>query len=300
MADWRRHARAKNWEAVRDNLPTNEAEREELYQVVASSLRQIDVGEGLDVYRRHIEPLEARDRNEENGAEILRSLAPKQDTFDELKRFAVREIMKMGIDFYGLHSTVLYISKDNKFVQLAPSFGKAILQRKSDFIMNLGHKFSPVDFVAWQNLYPWRRCESLADCFRFGRLGENTRLWHAVSILKWMDLLKEITYFDDDIQTATTQAAQCGLAIGRSYQSLIFKQYEEPAITGLKVKRGQKMGAAMRRRQTERATDELLDVMDALVTSGRSISYAATIAHQRGYGTSPTANRAAWYRNTQK
>lgn len=73
-------------------------------------------------------------------------------------------------------------------------------------------------------------------------------------------------------------------------------EWEPAAMSGAKYLAKSAEGAAKRRGTTEPHVQAALAEMDRLTGEGHSVSRAAELAAGRGFGTSASANRAAWNR----
>ena len=95
-----------------------------------------------------------------------------------------------------------------------------------------------------------------------------------------------------------SEAAQLAFAAGRHTQTAIGKELEVHTVSGLKVSKGGRRGAEITRGTRSDDTLKVLRAMEQLLSTKPKIkgnvSWAATEAKRKGYGTSAGANRKLW------
>ena len=132
-----------------------------------------------------------------------------------------------------------------------------------------------------------------------------SRVWFELHIAYELWLLKElINDFPKDNEIAAFWAMllipRAG-SIGRLIESYRWRfAYGDHALRGKKIIGSAGEGGRARARQIFASTHDVLGQMSILIKKGLSISRAAQLAHSRGLGSSPSANRKLWSRHKKK
>lgn len=163
-------------------------------------------------------------------------------------------------------------------------------------------------FWVWLTMYPWRRTQQLATLFQLlESFQPYTTFWHALNILHMENKLLE--YAEDRIPKDTAgysevfdeKCLEYAVLLGKSYEAINKKPYEEPAIAELKALDGRRVGGAVSAQSFAESREEILTSMEQLKDFGHSISRAAEITHKdRKLGASKDANRQIWKRHKSK
>lgn len=87
---------------------------------------------------------------------------------------------------------------------------------------------------------------------------------------------------------------------GRHVQAAWGKDFEQHAVRGEKVLHGAAQAGDLRRRTVEPSSQKVLDEMERLRDRKHTVSRAADLAFENGFGSSPDANRKLYYRTRRR
>jgi hypothetical protein len=87
---------------------------------------------------------------------------------------------------------------------------------------------------------------------------------------------------------------------GRHVQAAWGKDFEQHAVRGEKVLHGAAQAGALRRRTVEPSSQRVLEEMGRLLDRKQTVSRAAELAFEGGFGSSPAANQKLYYRTKRK
>lgn len=87
---------------------------------------------------------------------------------------------------------------------------------------------------------------------------------------------------------------------GRHVQAAWGKGFEQHAVRGEKVLHGAVQAGALRRRTVEPSSQRVLEEMGRLLDRKQTVSRAAELAFEGGFGSSPVANQKLYYRTKRK
>lgn len=258
--NWRDYAERGKWYKIEAwRLSSDDAvELAAMLQGIVPRRRR---GHGVETFEGWIFPHEATNYSEYYSAECLMSVQRRLRSLFEPKRVAgqvfkaaideaIRTIRRIGIDYQGMHNTYLYYESDRGLHQLDNEFGRAIMERQRQFMLDTNS--DPVVVKKWMNLYPWRRCMSLAAAWRGNAFEYNSPMDHALHILNLYEFFRE--GFVDTlwggksvglkggrgrVQRAhgALDFAKLGFEIGRHYEALLKKPYEEHAVKRMETVR---------------------------------------------------------------
>lgn len=124
-----------------------------------------------------------------------------------------------------------------------------------------------------------------------------SKLWYAGQIgLQCWILLGKREQTDHDVWTLR-QTLSLGMLIAEADWRLSFRS---DIKRGKGTKASASDGGKARAREMEAATSAIISEMKRLIDNGATVSAAAKIAANRGYGTGDNANRGLWYRHRNK
>lgn len=128
-----------------------------------------------------------------------------------------------------------------------------------------------------------------------------TRQWYEVHIADQLLLLDELSeHLSQEggsvTQDMVTEYIERAAAVGRMVESYRWRfAYGDHALRGKRTKEAASEGGKARRAELNEFTASILKEMKSLIDDGKSISDAGRLAHKKGFGTSPSANRSLWY-----
>jgi len=164
--------------------------------------------------------------------------AEQQSEFDQ----------KLDPNYSGPKSEpTIYVSSSEQEIEVRKEFSESSLSKED----------MPRIVLIESEIENWQRAKSLRHLFQTDFFQLNTPLWHALNILYWYHD-KFLTDWDELVNhgewnTLTREGAgvslllvaNYALEVGRSFEALKNKKYESAAITGLKIKSGQRIAASM-------------------------------------------------------
>jgi hypothetical protein len=291
VTSWREFAESRQWWKIEVFLLTKE-ERAELQRALEGLVPIVEQGHGIEKFMSHMLPRDARTVEQRDMAQLLQSLAthdfhsPKHDFLRDAVNLSISVIEDHGFIYEGFNTTYLYW--DREWKQVYYWFATA-LREKMFRLLQDGRLLSERD---WMERYPWRCAMPLSFHFRQREFGIYTPLWHSLNILSCYS-----AYNGAKSGRSLLNASEATFEMGRSYDALLKKPYEQHALVGIKNLAGRQKGAAVRRAQTRPPAEAVLAEMRRLIENhGLSASSAALTATKRGFGTSQEANRKLWQR----
>ena len=322
MGNWREHAERAEWMKI-ETFRLSDADRAELFELLRHIVPKRERGHGIETYEGFITPQEPCSATELQAASLVHQLEREQERearlgdyncpLAEPVEFAIATVQQHGIKYEGYRGTFLYWHRlQGRWLQIPGNIGAAIVAKRHDMLL------STIDCpkservaatrrsVAWDSLYPWRICNSLARLFQIDAFEPNTPLWHALRILDWYENFQNASSLmqsdngDNPQEGVLMDAAESGLEIGRSYEALKKKPFELHALRGIKTLKAARAGGDGRRGKFEPKTRAVLVEMERLVAQGHTLSRAAELTANREIGTSKVANLALWHRHKPK
>lgn len=239
-SDWRNHANKNQWNKF-DISDVPVQDYPELLMRLKVFLPKRWFGHGIETYEDFITPEDATNSIIFNAALMLRYIRIevecmmgniKFDHFEQAEQVAIRTLSeRLCVDYKGCDYTYLYRFPGKGWRQLSSKIGIAIQTRRDNKRSLMGEK----EFVEWVSLYPWRGAETLRQLiFLDSAFTPNSPVDHAVNILSLMEIYQDsLNCLQAGFGQASTESlrlASASFFIGRHYEALIRKPYEEFAI----------------------------------------------------------------------
>ncbi|MGJ8583881.1 MAG: hypothetical protein ACSHXD_07320 [Marinosulfonomonas sp.] len=324
MDDWKKAAKHSRWDAIQW-YELEKCQLQELENLLKNRLPNAYRGHGVEEYPGNIRPHEAKTLEDWHGALLLQDIQNKLcnvgvPPVTQAVEYAIYVLGQYGIEFDGWDETYLYGDDQTLWKQIESSTAQMIIAKLSiceDSAMENWEELPypekhqrALKLEKWKSLYPWRTCKKLSLLFRLDEFEKFTPLWHALNILNWNDLINnhkmEFDLYESKMSAknpsdpdffALNQMTSAGFEIGRSFESLYKKKFDELTLLGKKNQQGREMGAATRRFQTKPQSEKILNEMGRLINEKHhSIRRAAELVFNNGIGTSAEANRRLWTR----
>lgn len=272
-------------------------------------------GDGIDTFWDDLNPWDAKTNWEYRVSEIFSIVRNKLNILNvgDIHQERVIELAQAHFESVGIVGNALdnyfYPDADGEFFDgwawLDADIARAI--QKKTWLLEESLDFDKI--IAWVTRYPWRKCHPLRYMVRFSRVRKNTIDWHAANILYHAECIENIpirkdeisTYDEETIQFLLKEKLRHALEMGASCKSIILKQgHEVHALRGKKVVDSARAGGAARGGSLRARVDVVLVEMKRHIDNGHSVSNAARLAHSKGVGLTPEANRKAWNRRDKR
>ena len=291
MGNWREHAERAEWMKI-ETFRLSDADRAELFELLRRIVPKRERGHGIETYEGFITPQEACSATELQAACLVHQLEREQERearrvdyncpLAEPVEFAIATVKQQGFKYEGYRGTFLYWHRlQDRWLQIPGNIGAAIVTRRHDMLLSI------IDYpkservaatrrsVAWDSLYPWRICNSIARLFQIHAFEPNTPLWHALSIFDWYELHQEavdLTGSDDGdypVEDLISYAVESAFEIGRHYEALRKKPFEPHALHGQKFPSGTTDKATeVHKEKAQHRADQVLFAARAVLQSG--------------------------------
>jgi len=251
--DWRFHAKSNEWHKI-DICDVPVCDYPELLISLKAFVPKRWFGHGIETYEDFITPEEATDSIIHNAAFMLRYIRIEAEGmmrniqfnfFEQAERIAIRTLSEQfGVEYEGCGYTYLYKRRDDSWRQLPSRIGMAIEKRRDEKRSVMGDR----EFVEWVSLYPWRSAGTLLQLMCLDSVFiPNSPVDHAVNLLSIMepyqDSMSNLQGGRGQVEMETQRLANASFYIGRHYEALIRKPYEEYAVRKLEeVKRNRENG----------------------------------------------------------
>ncbi|PYE88779.1 hypothetical protein [Phyllobacterium leguminum] len=246
-SSWRDHASLRRWDRI-DWLHLTDGERAELRHTLEGVVRKVVKGHGIEVFETHVDPNEAENWGEYSAAHLLKQLKATArtslgDEFGEIDAAAAfaSEALASGLGgkFDGLHDTFIYVEPDGTIRPIRRDRGAALkAKREGLWFANFDNiQEARFQINKWLALYPWRNADSIHQFWRQGKFTPNSPIDHALHILNWHNVYKSnmasIDTEDERHGLEVHFIAKAAFMIGRHYEALLRKPYEDYAVKKL-------------------------------------------------------------------
>ncbi len=252
--NWREHVKWGRWSMI-SPIRLSDADQDELVEMLQRIVPSRERGHGVETYVGFIRPEEARSAEEYEAVlfaeRLMQFLHNKKlnDAYDfpldQAIDIAIATLQEHGIKYEGYRETFLYWRADRSgWTQIPGSMAAAIrakIRKMWDSMPGFYAAESEMIFrrlMAWQNMYPWRKCKSLFEISSANGFETNTPIWHAMNIFDWYEKIDDAArmiqsdYIDDSVEKLLIASVEGSYQIGRNCEALIKKPIEPHALHG--------------------------------------------------------------------